>query len=140
MFTCWSETASIRRSGRRPSPGSFPPVTLAGTPGALLWLRAEPPHMVDLLAHLLEFLLGPLFLLLHLPELGVAGGDLLELALLLLAGDVGLLLEGLLAGEFGVGTRTLASGAGGLLWLVALAAVLGDVGELGVLELFELLE
>jgi hypothetical protein len=96
--------------------------------------------MVDLLAHLLEFLLGPLFLLLHLPELGVAGGDLLELALLLLAGDVGLLLEGLLAGEFGVGTRTLASGAGGLLWLVALAAVLGDVGELGVLELFELLE
>ena len=87
--------------------------------------------VIDLLAHVLEFVLGPLFLLFHIPELGAAIGEMSSLIELATTGDVALLAETLLSGEHGLATRTLASLGGTLAWIALVAGAVGGFGELG---------
>jgi hypothetical protein len=95
---------------------------------------------IDVLAHLLEAALGPIFLLFHVPELGAAVGDAGQLLDLALSGDVAAAVDGLLQGQYDVGTKTLASLVGSLLWIGVVGSLFGELGELGelgaVLELF----
>lgn len=96
---------------------------------------------VDLLAHLLEAVFGPLFLLAHLPELGAVAGDAGTLANLVLSGDLQPALDRLLSGEFDAGTKTLASVVGTVAWVAVVGSLLGEVGEFGgALELVELFD
>jgi hypothetical protein len=96
---------------------------------------------IDIFAHLLEFVLGPIFLLLYLPELNVALGDVSQLLNMVIGGNVNEAITQILDGQFDVGTRTLSALIGTVVWVAVAASVVGEVGELGgageLLELFE---
>ena len=109
---------------------------------AFLWCAPQPAAMaLDVLGHVIQFALGPIALVLHLPELGTVLGDYSQLLQLALGGEVGVALDSLLGGEFAAGTETLASLVGTLVWAAVVASLVGELGlgELGEIgELFEL--
>lgn len=92
----------------------------------------------DVLAYALEFVLGPLFLLLHVPDLPAMFGEFGELAELASGGDVALVVENFVAGQYDVTGKTLTSLLGTLVWVGLIAGTVGEFGELA--EMGELLE
>lgn len=95
--------------------------------------------VLGLLALVLEFVFGPLFLLVHLLEAPTVIGNAGQLLGAMSGGEIDPLLTAMLADEFDLTARFLASGAGTLAWAGLAAAAVGgleDVGEIGgVLEL-----
>lgn len=93
----------------------------------------------DILGHVIQLVLGPIALVLHVPELGAVFGDYSTLINMALSGEVGPAIDALLAGQFAAGTETLASLVGTVIWVAVIASVVGGLGELGEMgELFEL--
>lgn len=98
---------------------------------------------IDLLGHVVEFALGPIFLALHLPELPAILGEYGQVVQLLAAGDLGALISAVVEGRLGLATRSLSSLLGTLVWVAVIGSLLGGgIGELGELggagELLEL--
>jgi hypothetical protein len=89
---------------------------------------------LELLALVVEFVFGPLFLLGHLFEAPAVLGNAGHLFGVLANGGVEAFLVALAGGEFGLATRALASGAGTLAWLALAATALGGLGDVADLD------
>lgn len=95
--------------------------------------------VLGLLALVVEFVLGPFFLVVHVLEAPAVFGNAGQFVGALSSGEIAPLVTAVLAGEFDLTTRFLASGAGTLAWAGLVAGAVGGldgVGELGgVLDL-----